>query len=113
MQSDMFDDLYQEAMRYYAQGLDDDYIYFQLADKGVEAEKIDEVLVAIKKFRKKGKRSDGFRNLLIGLSTIAIGFGLMWYINNATNSPYAALAWGIPVMGLMIMAKGLVQLSGL
>jgi len=112
MATDSFDDLYQKAMRYYSQGKDDQYIYFQLSEEGIEPRKIDEVLTAIKKFRKKAKRSDGVRSLVIGLSIIAIGMGLVWFINQSQGS-YIVIAWGLPIFGLIIVAKGLMQIIGL
>ncbi len=107
-----FEDCYQEATTMFANGYDSKYIGFQLAEKGVPDEMIDDVLIAIKKLRKGVKRSVGMKQVIYGSSFILVAIGFTFLSTNE-NSPITYILWGLAVTGVLTLIKGIANIIGL
>lgn len=107
-----YEDCYEEAKTMFANGHDNKYIGFQLADKGVSDEMIDEVILAIKKLRKDVKKSIGMKQVIYGLSFIVAAV-LFTFISTDENSPILYVLWGLAVTGVLTLMRGIANILNL
>lgn len=107
-----FDDCLEEAKVMYANGHDNKYIGFQLADKGVPDEVIDEVVEAIKKLRKDVKKSVGMKQVIYGFSFIGVAI-LFTFISTDENSPIVYVLWGLSITGVLTLMRGVANILNL
>lgn len=107
-----FEENLQEAKEMFAYGHDSKYIEFQLAEKGVPDEMIDEIITAIKKLRKEVKKSIGMKQVVYGLSFIAAAF-LFTFISTDENSPVVYVLWGLAIVGVLTTLKGVANVLDL
>ncbi len=107
-----FEDCYEEAKVMFASGHDSKYIEFQLAEKGVFDEMIDEVIAEIKKLRKEVKKNVGMKQLIIGLSIIVVAI-VITYVSTNSNSLVGYVLWGLAITGLLTMLKGVANIMNL
>ena len=107
-----FEDCYEEAKVMFSQGHDSKYIEFQMAEKGVPDEMIDEVIIAIKQLRKDVKKSLGVKQAIYGASFIAASF-LFSFISFNSNSPIAYVLWGLAIAGVLTFVRGMANIMEL
>ncbi|CAN5396321.1 hypothetical protein BH10BAC1_BH10BAC1_17520 [soil metagenome] len=107
-----FENCYEEATVMYTHGYDNKYIEFQLSDKGVSDEMIDEVIVAIKNLRKSVKKRIGVKQVAFGLSFIAVAL-LFTFISFGKDSPVVYVLWGLAVTGVLATMKGVANILNL
>ncbi|MCW3085697.1 MAG: hypothetical protein JWP12_3063 [Bacteroidetes bacterium] len=101
-----YESLLSEAKTMYAMGHDNTYIELQLADKGIDDTTIDKISVEIKHLRKSGQRNNGMKQIIYGLSFIAVGF-VFTLLSFLKDSPVHYVLWGLAVSGLLFFVKGL------
>ncbi len=101
-----FESLLNEAKTMYALGRDNTYIELQLAEKGIDDTTIDKIIVEIKRLRKSGQRNSGLKEIIYGLSFIAVGF-VFTLLSFLKDSPVQYVLWGLAVSGLLLFTKGL------
>ncbi|HEY0029738.1 MAG TPA: hypothetical protein VGC65_03180 [Bacteroidia bacterium] len=109
---DKFDDCFEEAKVMLASGQDNKYIEFQLAEKGVPDEMINEVILEIKKLRKGVRKSVGSKQVIYGLSFLGVAF-LFTLISTDSASPVIYVLWGLAITGLLIFMKGIANIIDL
>lgn len=107
-----FDECLQEAKEMFAYGHDSKYIGFQLAEKGVPDEMIDEIIAEVKKLRKGVKKSIGMKQVIYGLSFIGAAI-LFTFISTDENSPVVYVLWGLAVVGVLTTMKGVANILDL
>jgi len=107
-----YDDLLNEAKTLYASGHDDKYIEFQLAEKGVDDNTIDNIIKDLAILRRSEGKRRGWKLVIYGLSFLAIAF-LFTLLSYESESPVRFVLWGLAISGVMTLIKGLASLIGL
>lgn len=88
------------------------YVANQLAENGVSGEKLDKIILELRKIKKAESRNSGKKLLLFGLSFIVVGMGLTWW-SASWDFEYSYILWGLPVFGVVYSAKGLIRILGI
>ncbi len=112
MATNNFEELKEQAIKYWRSGFDEVYIVNQFAEKGVDNNTIDRVIYDVKKVKKAEMRGSGVKLFIYGLSFIIVGLGLTWWSTN-WDFEYIFILWGLPVFGVMTAIKGLGRILGL
>lgn len=103
------EELYDQAMKMYADDNTDTYIEFQFLDKGIEKDTIKEVINRIKKERKLERRSKGYKLMIGGIATIFVGV-IFTIISYNSKSPIGYVLYGLIIAGFMSFVKGLMDI---
>ncbi|MCE3228795.1 MAG: hypothetical protein K0S32_3346 [Bacteroidetes bacterium] len=104
-----FDELYDDAVRLYASGYDNDYIRSDFAEKNIDHETTEAVIKKIKTLRKAGKRRVGVKLMIGGLAAVLAGVAFTYFSFNS-GSPVVYVLYGLIIAGFMTFAKGLVDM---
>lgn len=101
--------LYDRAVNLWAEGHDNDYIRLQFLENGVEKATVDAVLKKLDGVRKADKRTKALKLIIGGVATIAVAF-LFTFISFSDGSPVLYVLYGMMTLGVMVAAKGIIDL---
>jgi hypothetical protein len=101
-----YQSLLDEARTMYASGNDNKYIILQFAEQGIADEIIDKLILDINTLRKEEKKNAAKKQLVYGLSLIALAILVSIFTYNS-ESPYRFFLWGAAVSGVVILVKGI------
>lgn len=106
---DNIDALYDEAVRMMASGHDNTYIELQFLEEGIQKDTIDAIVKRINSVRKAEKRQKGRKLMFYGASFVAAGI-LFSLLSAHADSPVQFILYGLCVSGVLIFAKGVVDM---
>ena len=109
MKKHNIEELYDDAIKMYASGHNNVYIELQFAEQGVDKATVKEVIDRIKKVRKNERRVKGYKIMIGGMATVAVGV-IFTLISYKSESPIDYVLYGLIIMGIMSFVKGLLDI---
>ncbi|MES2593659.1 MAG: hypothetical protein V4608_17375 [Bacteroidota bacterium] len=112
LDNNKYSELLNEAKTMFALGYDNRYIELQFAEKKIDDNIIDQIIVEIKSLRKAQKKSRGLKLIIYGASFIAVAF-IMTLISYNEHSSSRFVLWGLAISGVTTLMKGVADILGL